>query len=100
MFAIRPGRRAGAPCILIGSHLDTQPHGGRFDGILGVLAGLEIVRSFNDHAIETDGPIVVVNWSNEEGVRFKPGLTGSSGFAGTLEEAGITGSDGSDFFRS
>lgn len=83
MFAVRPGRRSDAPCILVGSHL----------------AGLEIVRSLNDHAIETDGPIVVVNWTNEEGVRFKPGLTGSSGFTGSLDEAGITGSDGSEFFR-
>lgn len=98
MFAVREGRSADAPCILIGSHLDTQPHGGRFDGVLGVLAGLELLRSYNDAGIETDCAVVVVNWTNEEGVRFKPGLTGSAGFAGTLDEDTVIGIDGTDFF--
>lgn len=98
IFALRAGKSAGQPCILVGSHLDTQPHGGRFDGVLGVLAGLEIVRALNDHEIETERSIVVVNWTNEEGVRFKPGLTGSAGFAGHLDPAVVTGSDGEDFF--
>lgn len=98
MFAVRAGKGAGQPSILIGSHLDTQPHGGRFDGVLGVLAGLEIVRTLNDRGIVTERPVVVVNWTNEEGVRFKPGLTGSAGFAGYLDPAAVTGSDGEDFF--
>jgi beta-ureidopropionase / N-carbamoyl-L-amino-acid hydrolase len=98
MFATRPGLISNAPCILVGSHLDTQPHGGRFDGILGVLAGLEIVRALNDSNIQTSCPIVVVNWTNEEGVRFKPGLTGSAGFVGTLDKQRVLGTDGSDFF--
>lgn len=98
MFAVRPGRLNQAPAVFVGSHLDTQPHGGRFDGVLGVLAGLEIVRALNDAKIETQHPIVVVNWTNEEGVRFKPGLTGSSGFVGSLESSSIAGLDGADFF--
>jgi N-carbamoyl-L-amino-acid hydrolase len=98
MFAIRPGRLNHAPAVLVGSHLDTQPHGGRFDGVLGVLAGLEIVRALNDANIETQHPIVVVNWTNEEGVRFKPGLTGSSGFVGSLDMTGVQGLGGADFF--
>nr|WP_313533965.1 M20 family metallo-hydrolase [Brucella anthropi] len=98
MFAVREGRDKEAPCILIGSHLDTQPHGGRFDGVLGVLADLELLRSFNDAGIETESPIAIVNWTNEEGVRFKPGLTGSAGFAGTLDEKAVSGIDGTDFF--
>jgi N-carbamoyl-L-amino-acid hydrolase len=98
MFAIRPGTRKGAPIVLTGSHLDTQPHGGRFDGVLGVLAGLEILRALNDKGIETKHPVAVVNWTNEEGVRFKPGLTGSKGFVGALDRATLTGADGADYF--
>jgi N-carbamoyl-L-amino-acid hydrolase len=84
IFAIRSGRDPARPVILLGSHLDTQPHGGRFDGVYGVMAGLEIVRAMNDAAIETEASVVVVNWTNEEGVRFAPGLTGSSAFAGLI----------------
>lgn len=84
IFAVREGRRRGAPCVLTGSHLDTQPHGGRFDGVYGVLAGLEAIRALNEHGIETQAPIAVVNWTNEEGVRFSPGSTGSLVFAGLL----------------
>ena len=80
IFAVRAGRRAGPP-VTSGSHLDTQPHGGRFDGIFGVLAGLEVIRSLNDAGVETDLPVAVVNWTNEEGVRY-PGLCGSQAFAG------------------
>lgn len=98
VFALRPGKSGGSRHILVGSHLDTQPHGGRFDGVLGVLAALEVVRALNDHGIETENPIAIVNWTNEEGVRFKPGLTGSAGFAGFLEHDGVTGTDGVDFF--
>lgn len=98
MFAVRAGKRPEAPLILVGSHLDTQPHGGRFDGVLGVLAGLEVVRALNDRGIETERPIAIVNWTNEEGVRFKPGLTGSAGFAGYLDHDQVTGAGGADFF--
>ncbi|WP_306913610.1 M20 family metallo-hydrolase [Rhizobium mesoamericanum] len=101
IYAIRPGARDDLPAVLIGSHLDTQPHGGRFDGVLGVMAGLEIVRALNDAGIETEAPIAIVNWTNEEGVRFKPGLTGSCGFVGALpggDESSISSSDGSRYY--
>lgn len=80
IFALRPGRRDASP-VVMGSHLDTQPHGGRFDGIFGVLAGLEVIRTLNDAGIETELPVAVVNWTNEEGVRFPGGLMGSMAFA-------------------
>jgi len=82
IFARRPGRDDSLPPVLIGSHLDTQVTGGRFDGILGVLAGLEVLRTLNDHGIETEHPIEVVNWSNEEGARFNPPMLASAVFAG------------------
>jgi hypothetical protein len=70
IFARRAGTDDDLPPVMIGSHLDSQVAGGRYDGILGVLAGLEILRSLNDHGLETRRPIEVVNWSNEEGARF------------------------------
>lgn len=82
MVATRPGRAPGGKAVLVGSHLDTQIKGGRFDGILGVLAGLEIIRTLNDHGIETRLPIAVVNWTNEEGARFEPPMIGSAVFTG------------------
>lgn len=85
IFAVRPGRDGDRPCILTGSHLDTQPHGGRFDGVYGVLAGLEAIRALNEQGVETRAPLAVVNWTNEEGVRFSPGLTGSSVFGGLID---------------
>jgi N-carbamoyl-L-amino-acid hydrolase len=85
IFAFRQGRAVDHPVILLGSHLDTQPHGGRFDGVYGVMASLEVIRAMNDQAIETEASVVVVNWTNEEGVRFAPGLTGSSVFAGLID---------------
>jgi N-carbamoyl-L-amino-acid hydrolase len=69
---------------MIGSHLDTQPTGGKFDGVLGVLSGLEIVRRLNESGIRTRRPIEVVNWTNEEGCRFQPAMLGSAVFAGVL----------------
>ena len=83
-FAIRPGLIREAPLVLFGSHLDTQPNGGRFDGIYGVLAGLEVMRALQAAGVQTQRSLAVVNWTNEEGVRFSPGLTGSKGFAGLL----------------
>ncbi len=80
------GRRAGAddalPPILIGSHLDTQINGGRFDGIAGVMAGLELVRTLNDLGHRTQRPLVIVNWTNEEGARFSPPMVASGCFVG------------------
>src|SRR5262245_56883225 len=70
MFARRAGRKANRPPIVAGSHLDTQPTGGRFDGVYGVLAALEVVRTLNDRQIETDSPVEIVVWSNEESSRF------------------------------
>ncbi|MFZ5705805.1 MAG: Zn-dependent hydrolase [Pseudomonadota bacterium] len=89
VFARRPGWDADAPAVATGSHLDTQPHGGKFDGIYGVLAGLEIVRTLNDHGVETRRPIDIVVWTNEEASRFYPPLTGSSAFAGLLDPADV-----------
>src|SRR3954451_19310437 len=69
IFARRPGRNDALPPIVTGSHLDTQPTGGRFDGVFGVLAGLEVVRALNDANFETEAPVEVVVWTNEEGSR-------------------------------
>ena len=85
IYARRPGRDPARAAVATGSHLDTQPHGGKFDGIYGVLAGLEVVRALNDAGIETVAPIDVVVWTNEEGVRFSPPLAGSSAYAGTVD---------------
>ena len=84
MFMTRPGTDPDALPVYIGSHLDTQPTGGKYDGVLGVLAGLEIVRSMNDLGIRTRHPIVVTNWTNEEGARFAPAMLASGVFAGVI----------------
>ena len=78
LFAIRPGKNSSAPPIMMGSHLDTQPTGGRYDGILGVNAGLEVLTVLHENNVETEGNIGVVNWTNEEGARF-PMMAVSSG---------------------
>lgn len=89
VFMRRPGKNPSLPPIACGSHIDTQPTGGKFDGNYGVLAGLEVIRTLNDHGIETDAPIEVIFWTNEEGSRFVPVMMGSGVFAGafTLEHA-------------
>ena len=84
MFARRPGR-ADIPPIAMGSHLDTQPTGGKFDGVLGVLAALEALRTLVEAGYETYAPIEVVNWTNEEGARFQPSMVSSGVFAGAYE---------------
>ena len=66
IFARRPGRTQNKPPVMMGSHLDTQPTGGRFDGVLGVLAGLEVIRTLNDNNVETEAPLELVSWTNEE----------------------------------
>ncbi|WP_333713110.1 Zn-dependent hydrolase [Yoonia sp.] len=82
MFARREGTDPDALPVYVGSHLDTQPTGGKFDGVLGVLSGLEIIRTMNDLDIKTRHPIVVTNWTNEEGTRFAPAMLASGVFAG------------------
>jgi N-carbamoyl-L-amino-acid hydrolase len=82
MFARREGTDADALPVYVGSHLDTQPTGGKYDGVLGVLGGLEVVRTLNDLGIKTKHPIVVTNWTNEEGTRFAPAMLASGVFAG------------------
>ena len=82
MFATRPGEDPDALPVYMGSHLDTQPTGGKYDGVLGVLGALEAVRTMNDLGIKTKHPIVVVNWTNEEGTRFAPAMLASGVFAG------------------
>ncbi|MGY4879358.1 M20 family metallo-hydrolase [Vreelandella aquamarina] len=84
MFIVRPGRDNNLPPVAVGSHLDTQPLGGRFDGVLGVLAGLEIFRTLNDHGVTTKRPLVLVNWTNEEGSRFAPAMGGSGVYSERL----------------
>lgn len=89
LFARREGTIKDAAPVLIGSHLDTQPEGGRFDGVYGVLAALELVRALNDAKIVTEKPIEIVSWTNEEGARFTPAMLGSAVFTGVtpLDEA-------------
>jgi N-carbamoyl-L-amino-acid hydrolase len=87
LFARRPGRDDSLPPIATGSHLDSQPTGGKFDGAYGVLAGLEVLRTLNDAGIETEAPVEVVCWTNEEGSRFAPSMIGSAVFAGASDLA-------------
>jgi beta-ureidopropionase / N-carbamoyl-L-amino-acid hydrolase len=88
MFALRKGRDMSKPPIGLGSHLDTQPTGGKFDGILGTLGALEVIRTLNDAGIETELPLCVTNWTNEEGSRYAPAMMGSAAFVGdfTVED--------------
>jgi N-carbamoyl-L-amino-acid hydrolase len=87
MFATRPGTDPQALPVYIGSHLDTQPTGGKFDGVLGVLAGLEVLRTLHDAGYETTAPLELVNWTNEEGARFAPAMLASGVFAGLFDRA-------------
>ncbi len=84
VFARRAGRDNTLAPVVTGSHADSQPTGGKFDGIYGVLGGLEVIRALNDHGIETDRPIEVVIWTNEEGSRFAPAMVASGVFAGVF----------------
>jgi N-carbamoyl-L-amino-acid hydrolase len=87
IFARRPGRDNTLPPIAIGSHLDTQPTGGKYDGVVGVLSGLEVLRTLNDLHIETNAPIEVIDWTNEEGSRFAPAMLSSGVFARVFDRA-------------
>src|SRR6201993_4281588 len=82
MFGVRKGRDNSKPPVGLGSHLDTQPTGGKYDGVLGTLAALEVVRTLNDAGIETDAPICICNWTNEEGPRFAPAMMASPAYVG------------------
>jgi len=84
LFARREGTDPGAAAVLMGSHLDTQPEGGRFDGVYGVLAALEVVRTLNDAGVATEKSIEICSWTNEEGARFTPAMLGSAVFAGAM----------------
>ena len=86
MFATRAGTDPDALPVYVGSHLDTQPTGGKYDGVLGVLGGLEVIRTLNDLDVTTKHPIVVVNWTNEEGTRFAPAMLASGVFAGKHDQ--------------
>jgi N-carbamoyl-L-amino-acid hydrolase len=87
MFIRRAGKNSQLAPVLTGSHVDSQPLGGRYDGIYGVLAGLEALRTLNDRGIETERDIVLVNWTNEEGARFAPAMLASGVWAGQFSEA-------------
>jgi len=89
MFARRPGRDPQRLPVLFGSHLDSQPSGGKFDGALGVIAGLEVMRTIQDLGIVTEAPLELVNWTDEEGSRFGRSLMGSAVWAGLLEQAEV-----------
>jgi N-carbamoyl-L-amino-acid hydrolase len=85
MYGRRPGRDPDAAPVMIGSHLDSQPYGGRYDGQLGVLTALETLRAFEDEGLETDRPVELVNWTNEEGSRFEQAMLGSGVAAGAVD---------------
>ena len=87
IFARRSGKNNDLPPVMAGSHLDSQPTGGKYDGVYGVLAAFEVIETLNDHNIITEHPIEIVSWTNEEGARFAPAMIGSGVFSGdfTLE---------------
>src|SRR5262244_2255265 len=82
MFGVRKGKDMSKPPVGLGSHLDTQPTGGKYDGVLGTLAALEVVRTLNDSGIETETPLCLCNWTNEEGSRFAPAMMASAAYVG------------------
>ena len=100
IFARRQGSDPAAPPVVVGSHLDTQPSGGKFDGAYGVMAGLEVMRTLNDHGIATRAPIEVVSWTNEEGSRFVPVMMGSGVFAGVYRAGQVLAATDSDGIRA
>ena len=86
IFARRAGTHSELPPVCAGSHLDTQPHGGKFDGVYGVLAALEVVRTLNQNKLATTAPVEIVMWTNEEGSRFAPAMVASGVFAGLFDK--------------
>ena len=85
IFGKRGGKSPHAPMVLSGSHLDTQPLGGRFDGVLGVTGALEVLRTLQENGVETQRPVAIVNWTDEEGTRFTPAMLGSGVWAGQFD---------------
>jgi N-carbamoyl-L-amino-acid hydrolase len=85
IFGLRPGKNKALPPVMSGSHIDSQPKGGRFDGVLGVMGALEVMRTLHENSIQTERPMLIVNWTNEEGSRFSPAMTGSGVWAGALK---------------
>jgi N-carbamoyl-L-amino-acid hydrolase len=85
IFGRRPGKNNDLPPVMTGSHIDSQPKGGRFDGILGVMGALEVMRTLHENKVETEHPVVVVDWTNEEGSRFAPAMVASGVWAGALK---------------
>ena len=85
IFGRRKGRSDSLPPVMAGSHIDSQPRGGRFDGILGVMGALEVMRTLHENKVETERPLVIVDWTNEEGSRFAPAMVASGVWAGALE---------------
>lgn len=86
IFGRRPGKNNDLPPVMSGSHIDSQPKGGRFDGVLGVMGALEVLRTLHESNIETERPIVIVDWTNEEGSRFAPAMVASGVWAGALDQ--------------
>lgn len=84
IFATRPGTNNALPPIAMGSHLDTQPAGGKYDGLVGVHAALEVLKTLHEHGVATHAPLAVVDWTNEEGARFPPAMLGSGVWAGAF----------------
>jgi len=84
IYGRREGKNDNAPAVAMGSHLDTQPYGGRFDGVVGVLSALEVIRVLNENNMETEHPIEIINFTNEEGARFGPPMLGSGGVTGAF----------------
>lgn len=94
IFARRAGKNEALPPIMAGSHIDSQPTGGKFDGMYGVMAALEAIRALNDAGVETEAPLEVVAWTNEEGARFAPAMIASGVFAGEFSlEYGLSRAD-------
>src|SRR5262252_10360944 len=89
MFGVRKGRDMSRPPVGLGSHLDTQPTGGKYDGVLGTLAALEAVHTLNDAGIETEAPLCICNWTNEEGSRFAPAMMASAAYVGDFTTSDI-----------
>jgi N-carbamoyl-L-amino-acid hydrolase len=85
IFGLRPGRNKVLAPVMSGSHIDSQPKGGRFDGILGVMGALEVLRTLHENDVQTERPMVIVDWTNEEGSRFAPAMVGSGVWAGNLK---------------
>jgi N-carbamoyl-L-amino-acid hydrolase len=91
IFGKRAGKSDNLSPVMVGSHMDSQPKGGRFDGVLGVMGALEALRTLNDNGVETDRPIIIVDWTNEEGTRFSPAMVGSGVWSGKLDKDWVYG---------